>query len=268
MKAWLILSLIAYTLASLPARADETTSLSMQELLKRAIRLEHGEGVARDVDEAVRLYCRAARAGNSEAGYRLGWMYANGRGVTRNDAVAAAWFDLAAESGDDHARRMLGLLATLPDVENRRCLLSTGDEYHRPLESIPDPDRARIQAWVERLAPEYDLHTDLVLAVIETESGFNPRARSVKDARGLMQLIPATAQRFGVGNIWDPLENLRGGMAYLRWLLDYFNDDLQLALAGYNAGERAVERYRGVPPYAETRNYVKRVLQLYRKTRA
>jgi soluble lytic murein transglycosylase-like protein len=76
-----------------------------------------------------------------------------------------------------------------------------------------------------------------------------------------MQLIPETAARFKVENVWDPEQNLRGGMAYLRWLLDYYDGDLTLALAGYNAGEGAVDRYRGVPPYAETRTYVSRIAE-------
>ena len=97
------------------------------------------------------------------------------------------------------------------------------------------------------------------LAVIEAESNFNPRAVSPKNAQGLMQLIPATAVRFGVENVWDPEQNLRGGMAYLRWLLDRFDGDVRLALAGYNAGEQAVHRHGGIPPYNETQDYVRRI---------
>jgi membrane-bound lytic murein transglycosylase MltF len=87
------------------------------------------------------------------------------------------------------------------------------------------------------------------------------KARSPKNAQGLMQLIPATAQRFGVRNVWDPEQNLRGGMAYLQWLLQHFKGDVKLALAGYNAGEKAVERHGGVPPYRETQAYVKRIMK-------
>jgi soluble lytic murein transglycosylase-like protein len=112
---------------------------------------------------------------------------------------------------------------------------------------------------VRELAPEYRLEPNLVLAVVEAESDFNPAALSVADARGLMQLLPQTADRFGVTNIWDPEENLRGGMAYLRWLLDYFDGDIELALAGYHAGEQAVVRHGGIPPYDETRAYVDRI---------
>jgi soluble lytic murein transglycosylase-like protein len=99
----------------------------------------------------------------------------------------------------------------------------------------------------------------LLLAVIAVESAGSSRAVSPKGARGLMQLIPATARRFGVADSFDPAENIRGGAAYLDWLLRNFGEDAILALAGYNAGEGAVLRYKGVPPYRETRDYVVKV---------
>jgi len=230
-----------------------------------AVRYEHAEGVARDHDAAVRLYCRAAWAGHTEARYRLGWMYANARGVERDDALAAAWFRLAAADGDAHARRMLARLGE--PAPQARCVRPGGSVYEQPLRSAAAPTRETIVGWVQALAPRYRLDPALVLAVIRAESAFDPAALSPKDARGLMQLIPATAKRFGVEDVWDPLDNLRGGMAYLRWLLDHFDGDETLALAGYNAGEGAVRRHRGVPPYAETRAYVKKVTR-WRRQRA
>ena len=103
----------------------------------------------------------------------------------------------------------------------------------------------------------------MVLAVIQTESNFNPGARSPANALGLMQLIPATAARFGVRDRANPVQNLRGGMAYLRWLLSFFEGELSLALAGYNAGEGSVVKYLGIPPYPETQAYVQKVLRIY-----
>jgi len=100
-----------------------------------------------------------------------------------------------------------------------------------------------------------------VFAVMRAESNFDPLARSSRNAQGLMQLIPETAERFAVRDPLDPVENLRGGMGYLRWLLSYFRGDVVLALAAYNAGEGTVRRYGGVPPFAETRNYVARILR-------
>lgn len=105
-----------------------------------------------------------------------------------------------------------------------------------------------------------DVRTDLVRAVVQVESGFNPYARSPKGALGLMQLMPATAQQFGVMNPFDPRENVRAGVAYLRQLLDRYQDDERLALAAYNAGPGAVDKHgQAVPPYRETRDYVARI---------
>jgi soluble lytic murein transglycosylase-like protein len=103
--------------------------------------------------------------------------------------------------------------------------------------------------------------------VIAVESNFNARARSVKDARGLMQLIPDTAARFNVRDRYNALDNVRGGIAFLRWLLAYYRGEVALAAAAYNAGEKAVDRYRGIPPYPETRDYVRRVTSLFRRER-
>jgi soluble lytic murein transglycosylase-like protein len=120
---------------------------------------------------------------------------------------------------------------------------------------------------IARYAIQYRVPVALVEAVISQESGFDPWALSAKNAQGLMQLIPATARRFGVTNPWNPEQNIRGGTAYLSWLLDRFDGDLPLALAGYNAGENAVKRYQAIPPYRETRRYVERVMTLYGSAR-
>lgn len=226
-------------------------------------RYEHGEGVKADHRRAVQLYCAAAQKGHAPAQYQLGWLYANGRGVERDDALAAAWFRLAAARGETHARRMLELLGN-PKRTKAHCVLPQTTEPAPLLAGIPTARPRDVDGWVRRLAPEYGLDPELVLAVIEAESGFNSAARSPKNAQGLMQLIPATAERFGVADVWDPVQNLRGGMAYLRWLLAYFQGDVRLTLAAYNAGEKAVERYRGVPPYRETRAYVAKIMSRYR----
>lgn len=106
----------------------------------------------------------------------------------------------------------------------------------------------------------------LLHAVVQVESGYNPRAVSRTGAAGLMQLMPATAKRFGVRDRFDPLQNLRGGASYLAWLRDHFDGNLELALAAYNAGEGAVRRHGNrIPPYPETRSYVRKVLSLYQQ---
>ncbi len=262
-SAFMLFVLCPATLMALDETWRRHLKTPADELWRLAQQHEHGEGVNREIDVAIRLYCMAARKGSLEASYQLGWIYANGRGVRRDDRLAAAWFAAPAAAGDKHARRMLARLESGPGAGSPQCRLGDGSEYLPPLQSVPDPDRQLILSWVERLAPTYELQTGLVLAVIETESAFNSRAVSNKNAHGLMQLLPETARRFGVKDIHDPLQNIHGGMAYLRWLLDYFKGDLKLALAAYNAGEKAVDQYRGIPPYRETRNYIRQVLRLY-----
>lgn len=126
---------------------------------------------------------------------------------------------------------------------------------------------ASIAELIEAFAAEHDIDPALIKAVIRVESNFNRRAVSRKGAQGLMQLMPATIWRHSVGDAFDPHENIGAGVRHLRMLLDQFQGELTLALAAYNAGEKAVLRYRGVPPYQETRDYVTKVLNLYRRTR-
>lgn len=118
---------------------------------------------------------------------------------------------------------------------------------------------AEYDGLIHTHAARNGVRPDLVRAVIQTESAFNPFARSVKGALGLMQLMPQTANELGVFNPFDPAENIRGGVAYLRRLLDRYNNNEELALAAYNAGPTAVDRYGRVPPYRETRNYIARI---------
>ncbi|MBI3635583.1 MAG: lytic transglycosylase domain-containing protein [Candidatus Rokubacteria bacterium] len=127
---------------------------------------------------------------------------------------------------------------------------------------LPSADLKPYVREIEAAAHRYGVSESLISAVIRIESGFNPLAISRKGARGLMQLMPGTASVLGVQNSFDPRENIDGGVRHLRGLIDRFGNDLPLALAAYNAGEQAVTMYRGVPPYPETRDYVKRIMQL------
>ena len=130
---------------------------------------------------------------------------------------------------------------------------------------LPSTDLAPYMSEIRAAAERYAVPESLISAVIRVESGFNPRAVSRKGARGLMQLMPATASILGVRNSFDPRENIDGGARHLRGLIERFANDVPLALAAYNAGENAVKKYRGVPPYRETQAYVKRVTSLYQQ---
>ncbi len=126
---------------------------------------------------------------------------------------------------------------------------------------------ASIQELIAAFAAEHAIDSALIKAVIQVESNFNHKAVSRKGAQGLMQLMPSTIGRLSVGDAYDPHENIGAGVRYLRQLLDQFQGDLTLALAAYNAGEKAVLQYRGVPPYRETQDYVRKVMNLYRRAR-
>ena len=146
--------------------------------------------------------------------------------------------------------------ATVPDL-----LIG---EPRRPAQ-INLADRKYYTPLISAVAREHQLDPALLHAVITVESGYNAKARSPKGAAGLMQLMPDTAKRYDVANIWDPRDNVRGGARYLRDLLAQFNNNLALAVAAYNAGEGAVAQYGNkIPPFAETLAYVPRVLQQYR----
>jgi len=129
--------------------------------------------------------------------------------------------------------------------------------------NLPRADTGRYVTEIRDASERYGVPERLVQAVIRVESAFNPRAISVKGARGLMQLMPETASMLGVRNSFDPQQNIDGGVRHLRGLIDRFGNDLPMALAAYNAGEKAVVTYRGIPPYPETRDYVTRVLYHY-----
>ena len=258
--------------ADTPQARPEAAPADPAGMVELGIRYEHAEGRERDYARAHELYCTAARQDDTNGLLRLGWMYANGRGVPRDDGIANSLFRQAAAQGSELAAR----LATTIRGDGERlpeCMAQAAPQDTGPTPVVDDPARFRtgpasadaraLVATVVRMAREYKLDPRLVFALIRVESGFDPLARSPKNAQGLMQLIPDTAERFGVSDPWNPVQNLRGGMSYLRWLLSYFQGDVVLTLAAYNAGEGAVDRYRGVPPYPETLAYVQRIRAFY-----
>jgi len=262
-----ILILAASAVLPAPTFASVEVGPEQLRLLREEARsYEHGEGVPKDLARAAEMYCAGALAGDPEARYSIGWMYANGRGVPRNDSLAAYFFNLAAEQGHVPSRNMLRFVGP-PAAEPPECIrdrTAVGEEEIDDFTYSNEKQR-QLAALVRRLAPEYGIEPRLALAIARTESNFNPNAVSVKNAQGLMQLIPETAVRFNVRKPFDPEQNVRGGLSYLRWLLAYFRGDVALSAAAYNAGEGAVNRYLGIPPYAETRGYVKRILEIFRR---
>lgn len=229
---------------------------------------------------AAQRYCAAARYGSLEAQYRLGRLLLLGRDMVPDPTTAATLLALAAQRGHEKAAALLE--GRMPGDQLPDCLL-TGEAPPMELkesaqEVVPyevvaryvsglPKEKRRLAEMVQRLAPRFAVDPRLALAIVRSESNFEAQALSPRNAQGLMQLIPETAERFGVRDVWSPEQNARGGLAYLRWLLERFGGDVALASAAYNAGENAVERHGGVPPYAETREYVRRILAFYRATR-
>lgn len=255
-------------LAPLAASAvidDDPTPGDLVILRNEARSYEHGEGVAKDPVRAASLYCDGARYGDAEAQFSLGWMYANGRGVSRSDEMATYFFKLAAEKGHVQAQKMLRFVGETSAPMPECMRYSAADPEYEDSDLTNNPAQQKVFNLVRKLAPEYGVSPQLVMAVIRAESNFQPTAVSPKNAQGLMQLIPETSLRFNVRKPFDPEQNIRGGMSYLRWLLAYFEGNVVLVAAAYNAGEGAVNRFRGVPPYAETRGYVKRIMSLFKK---
>jgi soluble lytic murein transglycosylase-like protein len=153
-----------------------------------------------------------------------------------------------------------GSRAPQPAVQEAR--VEAVEEDNNPVVAEADADAdLTIDDHIKEVAARHGVRADLVAAVIEAESDFNPRAVSRRGARGLMQLMPKTAKRLGVADPFDPKENIEAGVKHLRAMMDRFDNNIPLALAAYNAGEVAVIKYRGVPPYRETRAYVKRIMK-------
>lgn len=254
-------------------------------VVSRLIEDAYAAQAQRRPSDAAARYCRAARLGSMEAQYRLGRLF-----LTSTDAAGSVQgqtlLALAAQRGHEKAAAVLMELhasgpLTLGDPPD--CLLTGGDpRLAFEVETTPEQiqavpfevverfvwalpgDKRRHALLIQRLAPRFEVDPRLALAIVRAESNFDADAVSPKNAQGLMQLIPDTAERFGVRNIRDPEQNVRGGLAYLRWLLARFNNSVALASAAYNAGEGAVDKHGGIPPYRETQDYVQRILRFYR----
>jgi len=266
--------------APTPAAVLNDEPPALRRLLQQASELESAPETDNNSWQAAVFYCEAARWGSIEGQYRLGMLYAFGEGVPESRPFAAALFSLAASQGHAQANQMLDSIQ-LASLELPACVTSAELPEKAPRLDTASGASPLIDSFVGSLASNkrwlvpltttmsewYGLDPRLVLSVIAVESNFETGAQSPKAAMGLMQLIPGTAERFNVRNAYDTTQNLRGGMRYLRWLLSYYRGDVVYALAAYNAGERRVDRFQGVPPFPETRDYVRRVIRLYGSVR-
>jgi TPR repeat protein len=226
---------------------------------RHGVRLEQGLGLRADPAAAIGHYCRAAHAGHLGARHQLGWMLLHGRGVAPDAGQAVALLRQAAQAGHAPSQGVLRLLPRTEPTAPRVC--DGHGPVDRPVDRLRVPDE--VERIAERTAARHAIDPDLVVAIIAVESSFDPTAVSQAGAEGLMQLMPATAARFGVDDSFDPVANVQGGVRYLAWLFQHFGDDLDRVLAAYNAGEGAVARYGGIPPFAETQAYVRKVRRLY-----
>lgn len=231
--------------------------------VKLAIAYEHGENILKDEQKAIQWYCKAALKNSTDAQVNLAWMLMNARGVKKDEAQAAYWFKKAAHSGDTYAQKMLPRL--VQDIPEKQTLCIQPPKAYWQTKQCSIPCQ-KVVTIVKHLANKYKIDSQLVLAIIQQESKFDAKAQSHKGAMGLMQLRSATAKRFAITDIWDTKQNITAGIRYLLWLLKHYQGDVSLALAGYNAGEQTVDRYKGIPPYKETQNYVSRIMTFYGKT--
>ncbi len=271
-------SSVAYTQNELEVFENEPPII--KDLLERASVLLGEEDNTDAAWKAADLYCESARYGSAEGIYRLGMLYAFGRGVPANRDYAANLFGIASTHGHFEAQKMLETIE-LKTKDTPICVLEAVAPERGFEQDYANVQSPKIDAYIASLpknkrwvvdlvgtiADWYKVDEKLVLSIITAESNFKITAKSNKEAQGLMQLIPATADRFNVKNAYNASQNIKGGVKYLRWLLSYFRGDVTLVVAAYNAGEGAVDKYKGVPPYKETRIYVKKVLGLYQAKR-
>ena len=244
--------------------------------------LEQGQAAmgALDFHLAAQHYCSAARQGSVDGQYRLGRLLLQQRSVPKAQAQGRFMLALAAQNGHAEALQFFDEPGRVPmDGQRPQCLPEpaagsledrTEPVSHEVVKRYLDQLNRERRRWAQRVqerAPYYGVDPRLAVSIVRAESNFNPLAVSPKNAQGLMQLIPATAKRFGVRNLLDPQQNIEGGLAYLRWLLLRFDHDVVKTSAAYNAGEGAVDRHQGVPPFPETQAYVARILGFYLATR-
>ena len=237
---------------------------------------EQGVGIKKNLPLALALYCDAGRMGSPEGFFRIGRILATAPPSLHNPRLANAYLALSASLGHREALdyydekiggEMLGeecgnfgtIMETDTATETSAAVEAERFDIDGYIAALPLKKR-EIAELIRRNAPHFDIDVRIALAVALTESNLNSNATSPKNAQGVMQLIPDTQKRFGVKKPFDPESNIRGGLAYLKWLKARFSGNWTLVTAAYNAGEGTVERHGGIPPFRETQQYVRHVL--------
>ena len=254
--------------AALTGRAEtlELEAPRAVAALEQGLAAEQGIGLRRNARLAITLYCDAAIMGSSEGFFRIGRVLLRGPVHLRDRALANAYFAQAAKLGHHAARDYFDETVSFQPLQ-RDCRDLEQGVAGEPFDidgylSALSPERRRVAELIRVHAVRFGVEVRMALAIALAESNLNPQAVSPKNAQGVMQLIPGTQQRFGVKNPFDAESNIKGGLAYLKWLKLRFDGDWELIAAAYNAGEGAVDKHGGIPRYRETEDYVKRVLLL------
>jgi len=255
MRLWLCALMVMLSTArateALPALEERVRNGDADAAIALARRLEFGMGVEPNLARAAELYCEAAMRGRAEAALRLAGMFLDGEGVEADVLTSAAWLAI----GQQVRRPLVNTRQACAAGPTLSAMASMGMAEA----AVPTADLARL---VRGIALRQSVDPALIMAMVAVESAFRTDAVSRRGARGLLQLMPATAISLGVSDPHDPLQNLVGAIGYIRRLLDRYEGNTALALAAFNAGEGAVAQYRGIPPFAETQAYVQRVLAL------
>jgi hypothetical protein len=260
----LLLCCFILTCGTVVAAEAEIEAPRATALLEQGLAAEKGIRGFKRPGLALALYCEAGELGSAEGFFRVGRILRKSASIWSNPTLGNAYLALAVRLGHREAQELHDPAlanAFLPEIcGDFDNIMASGhfdlDGYVAAL----SPARQKIAALIRRHAPRYAVDSRFGLAVAMAESNLNPLAVSPKNAQGVMQLIPDTQERFGVKKPFDAESSIRGGLTYLKWLSARFGGDLALVAAAYNSGEGTVDRYQGIPPYPETRHYVRRVL--------
>ncbi|MBL0667201.1 lytic transglycosylase domain-containing protein [Aeromonas jandaei] len=265
-----LLLFLSSLLAGIPQTAQ---SRDFRQAPRAMTALRQGQAAQHsgNLQKAIALYCVAASTGNPEGYFRIGRLLATGPASVRSAKMANSYLAMAMRLGNQQASRYYNpRVGNAPMGDQCGVGMRGGQGSYFALPSTPfnveaylarqSPGKQKLATMLRHAAKRHQVDVRLVLAIAIAESNLESRAVSAKNAQGVMQLIPETQQRFGVTQPFDPAQNIKGGVSYLKWLDRRFDGDWVLISAAYNAGEKAVERYGGIPPYDETREYVKRVL--------